>query len=110
MRINPLIFNNHQLMLIKEELNQLPSKRVEDIELDEPLINILFFVEEQNKHNMLVTYKKISKEFLISKVTTGKRLNILKDKNLIVIKSKGRSKLINLTDKGEELLHKIKVV
>ena len=93
-------------MLIKEELKALPSKRVEDIELEDALFDILMFVDEQNKRNVLVSYQKISQEFSISKVTTGKRLSILRGKNLVSIKMKGRLKSVSLTKKGDALLNR----
>lgn len=106
LRLNPLILEKQQFMLIKEELKPLPSKRVEDIELEDTLFDILTFVYGQNKQNVLVSYQKISQEFSISKVTTGKRLSILKDKNLVSIKMKGRLKSVSLTGKGEALLNR----
>jgi predicted transcriptional regulator len=110
LRVNSKILNNQQFVIIKEELKALPGRTVEDIELDDNLFDILKFVYDQNKHNIMVTYQKISKEFSISKVTTGKRINILKDKNLISIEIKGRSKSVNLTDNGNELLNRRGIV
>ncbi|MEA3458813.1 MAG: PAS domain S-box protein [Candidatus Thermoplasmatota archaeon] len=106
LRLNPLILERQQFMLIKEELKTLPSKRVEDIELEDTLFDILMFVDRQSKQNVLVSYQKISQEFSISKVTTGKRLNILRDKNLVSIKMKGRLKSVSLTGKGDALLNR----
>lgn len=106
LRLNPLVLERQQFMLIREELKALPSKRVEDIELEDTLFDILMFVNSQNKQNVLVSYQKISQEFSISKVTTGKRLSILRDKNLVSIKMKGRSKSVSLTEKGDTLLNR----
>jgi len=106
LRLNPLILERQQFMLIREELKALPSKRVKDIELEDTLFDILMFVDGQNKRNVLVSYQKISQEFSISKVTTGKRLSILRDKNLVSIKMKGRLKSVSLTGKGDALLNR----
>jgi len=99
-----------QLALIKEELQPLPSQKVDNIELEEYLHNILKFIYDQNQHNVLVSYRKISQEFSISKVTTAKRLNILKERELLLIKKQGKTKSIHISEKGKTLLHKRKII
>jgi Mn-dependent DtxR family transcriptional regulator len=72
--------------------------------------NILKFIYDQNQHNVLASYRKISQEFSISKVTTAKRLNILKEMELILIKKHGKTKSIHISEKGKTLLHKRKII
>ena len=99
-----------QLALIKEELQPIPSQKIDSIELEGYLYNILKFIHDQNQHNVLVSYRKISQEFSISKVTTAKRLNILGEGELILIKKHGKTKSIHISEKGKTLLHKRKII
>lgn len=86
MRINPSVVNTSQLALIEEELKLLPSQKIDAIDLEDYLFGVLTFIDEQNRHNALVSFKKIGQKFSISRVTTAKRLNILEEKGLIFIK------------------------
>lgn len=110
LRLNPSVINNSQLALLKEEFKQLPSQKIHDIQLEDNLYDVLTFVNEQNKNNTVVTYKKVSRNFSISKVTTAKRLNIIKDKGLIIIKKHGKTKTIHITEKGRTLLNRRKII
>ena len=110
MRVNSEILNESQMAFIEEELKPLPSCRIDVVELADKVYNVLTFIDKQNKNNVLVTFKKISKEFSISKVTTAKRLNILEEKDLIFIKKQGKSKTVHISDKGILLLKKREVV
>ena len=109
-RLNPSVINESQLAVIEEELNPLPSKKIDAIELEDYLYDILTFIDGQNQHNILVSFKKIGQKFSISKVTTAKRLNILKEKDLIFIKKHGKLKTIHISDRGKMLLHRRKII
>jgi PAS domain S-box-containing protein len=109
-RCNPLVLTDKQLALLEEEFMALPSKRVEDIELEENIYVILEFIYSQNNKNIQVTYSKIGQTFSITKVTVAKRLKILEDKELIIIKKLGREKIVHISDKGVSLLNKRRVI
>jgi len=109
-RLKTSIVNMVQLAIIKEEVQPLPSQKTDNIEIDDYLYNILKFIHDQNQQNMLVSYRKISQKFSISKVTTAKRLNTLKERELILIKSHGKAKSIHISEKGKTLLHKRKII
>jgi len=104
MRVNSDILNASQLAFIEEELKSLPSQRIDAVELDDQVYGVLTFIDKQNKNNVLVSFKKISQEFSISKVTTAKRLNMLDEGGLIFIKKQGKSKTVHISDKGKLLL------
>jgi len=110
MRVNSDILNANQLAFIEEELKPLPSQRIGAVELDDQLYGVLTFIDKQNKNNVLVSFKKISQEFSISKVTTAKRLNMLDDRGLIFIKKQGKSKTAHISEKGKMLLGRRDVV
>lgn len=109
-RINPIITTVSQLAILEEELSPLPSQKLDTIELDDYLFDILTFIDEQNQHNIIVSFKKISKKSSISKVTTSKRLGILEQKGLILIKKQGKLKTLHISEKGKMLLHKRKII
>jgi len=110
LRLNPAVISDNQLALIKEELKQLPSQTIRDIHLEDYMYDVLSFINEQNQNSIIVTYKKISQKFTISKVTTAKRLDMIKDKGLILIKKHGKSKTIYISEKGKTLLNKKKII
>jgi PAS domain S-box-containing protein len=110
LRLNPSVISDNQLALISEELKQLPSQTIRDVQLEDYMYDVLGFIFEQNQNNTIVTYKKISQKFSISKVTTAKRLDIIKDKGLILIKKQGKSKNIFISEKGKTLLNKKQII
>jgi PAS domain S-box-containing protein len=105
-QINPDMYTNKQLSLLKEELTVFQRAEVEDVSLDESLYQILCFIYKQNQGNIVVSYNKVGKQFAISKVTTGKRILELKRKGLVTIQLKGRMKSILITKKAEDLIQK----
>ncbi|MCK5258890.1 MAG: PAS domain S-box protein [Thermoplasmatales archaeon] len=104
--LNPSILDERQMSIVKEELQPLPNEQIGDLQIDDELFHILKFINQQNQNYVAVTFKKISKEFSIVKSTAARRLKILEDKGLILIKKQGRSKTITLSDKGNRLLFK----
>lgn len=104
--LNPSILDERQMSIIKEELRPLPNEQIGDLQIDDELFRIIKFINQQNQNYVAVTFKKISREFSIVKSTAARRLKILEDKGLILIKKQGRSKIITLSDKGNRLLHK----
>ncbi len=88
----------------------LPVQKMDVIELDETLYNILVFVYEQHKKNVSVSFQKIGKQFSISKVTTQKRIYDLEQQGVLGVRIKGRMKLVYVTKEGEILLHQRKAV
>lgn len=109
-RINTGLLNDRQLTAIREEFRLLPSRDVTAIELEDKLFSILMFIYEKQKNNCIVSFKTIKKEFSIVDVTVKKRLNSLKNLDLIYIKRKGRMKTIHITEKGRHLLSKREII
>jgi PAS domain S-box-containing protein len=109
-RCNPLVLTDSQLALLEEELMPLPSKNIDDIELEENIFEVLEYIKSQNNRNIQLTFSKIGQAFSITKVTVAKRLKILEEKDLIIIKKQGREKIVHISDKGISLLNKRKVI
>ena len=108
--IDPELLDARQMATITNELQPLPSQKIEDIQLKEELYDILRFINEQNQKNVTVSFKKVGKEFSIVDKTTTKRLRILQDEGLIFVKKLGRTKSLNISEKGKTLLHKREIV
>ncbi len=104
LRVNPHIINDQQLHLLKEEFFLVPSEKVEPIELDEHLYEILQYINSLNARNIVVSFQKVGKRFSISKVTTKKRLDALEQQGLITVNIKGRMKSVHVTKKAQLLL------
>ncbi len=109
-RLNPSIVSSFELAVLHEELKSLPEENIERITIDEKLFDILEFVYRQNQNQMLTSFKNISTQFSITKVTTAKRIVSLSDKDLVTIKKRGRLKTIHVTAKGKNLLQRKQVV
>ena len=102
--VNPSFLNQTQISIFEEEIQRIPSQQITDIRLDEELFEILNFIDNESKSNLYVNYGKISKRFSISKITAKKRLEVLINKGLILSKKQGKTKILNITEKGKNLL------
>ena len=109
-QVVPTLLDQRQLAILEGELQELPSQKIDNIHIEDELFDMMYFIYEQNQKNTLVSYTSIGKKFFIVRATTAKKLRILEDKGLIVIKKHGRSKTLHITDKGRELLDKRQVI
>ena len=107
---NPSFLDPRQIAVIMEELQPLPQHKIKELQIEDELFDILKFVYEQNQINSIVTFNKISREFSIVKTTTSKRLRVLEEKDLILIEKHGRTKRIQISEKGKQLLYKRQVI
>jgi hypothetical protein len=99
--VNPSVLKGTELALLEQELREIPGDKVKlDIELSDDLSEILNYMN----YNEKVTYKKISKEFTITKTTTRKRINKLIELGLATVKKNGRNKVVRITDLGRSYL------
>ncbi len=110
LHLNPSIVDARQLAIIEDELQRLPSQKIEDVQLDDELFGILKFIIQQNQLNTLVTFSQISQQFSIVRETVRKRLRTLENKELITINKQGRKKTLYVSEKGKTLLHKRKAI
>ena len=102
--INPSLLDKTQMAILKEELHRLPEQKIDDLQLEETMFEILDYIQIESRRNILVSYSKIRNEFSISKVTAQKRIESLLEKGLIFSKKQGRIKTLHITDKGKNLL------
>jgi PAS domain S-box-containing protein len=105
LHLNPSLLDEKDFSFFKQEFRMLPVQKVDTMQIDDALYDVLLFVHEQNKRNILVSFQKIGNHLSISKVTTQKRVHEMEIQGLIGVKLKGRMKTVFVTSKGESLLH-----
>ncbi len=106
LQLDPSLLDERQIAVMENELQLLPSQKIDNVVLSDELFAILLYIYNQNQNNSEVSFKKISRKFSIVTKTTSKRLKKLEDKGLIFIKKRGRMKSLHLTEKGKTLLNK----
>ncbi|MEE8565061.1 MAG: hypothetical protein V3S79_01605, partial [Candidatus Thermoplasmatota archaeon] len=104
LRVNPSIINQNQIAILNEDFDKIPSQQITDIQISQELHEILTYIQNESRNNITVTYGNIGKTFSISKVTAKRRLESLKDSGLIYSRKRGKSKILNITEKGKNLL------
>ncbi len=110
LRVNPSIINQSQIAILNEDFKKLPSQKISDIQISQEQYEILIHIQNEINNNILVTYGNIGKTFSISKVTAKKRLESLKYSGLIYSRKQGKSKILNITEKGKNLLKHKKII
>ncbi len=106
LRIDPGTIEKTQMALIENEVQLLPSQKIEGLIIEDEIHDILRFVYEQNQNNAVVPIKKIMGRFSLAYSTVAKRLQVLEMKGLIFTKKPGKSRTVTITDKGKTFLHK----
>ncbi|MFW6122015.1 MAG: PAS domain S-box protein [Petrotogales bacterium] len=106
LRLDPLLLDRRQMAVVKNELQPLPSQKIDDVEIRDELYDLLKFIYKQKQNNNEVSIKKISKEFSIVGKTSTKRVKMLENMGLIFTKKRGRLKTLHLSQKGKKLLRK----
>ena len=104
LRTNPLLLDKTQMAILKEEIQEIPERQIDDVQLEETLFDILNYIQIENRRNALVSHSMIGKQFSISKVTTQRRIESLLEKGLIFSKKQGRIKTVYIAEKGKTLL------
>jgi len=105
-RIDPTTIDAMQLAIFQNELQLLPSQKIEGLIIEDETYHILKYIYEQNQLSSKVSYKKVMKEFKIAYITAAKKLEVLEQKGLILTKKEGKLRTIYITEKGKILLHK----
>lgn len=109
-RIDPTTFKPHEMALIKNELRILPGQHTGDVIIRDDLFEMVKYIYGQNQGNAIVSVKKIMAKFDVTYVTAASRIDLLEDKGLIYSKKQGKIRAIFITEKGEKLIHRRKVV
>lgn len=104
LRVNPSTINAQQLSVLNEEFDKIPSQKTSNIQIGEELFEILEYIHKENIMNKIVTYSRIGSMFNISKVTVKKRIELLLDIGLIYVQKQGKRKVLNISEKGINIL------
>ena len=94
-----------QQAIIQNELQKLPSQRIDDIILSDDVYDLLKYIYEENNLNAMVSLKKIMQTFTIAYGTANSRLRLLEQHELVLTKKKGKMRTVYITDKGKNLLY-----
>lgn len=100
----PGMLNINQQLILENEFAELPSYNLEriSIDLDSHKILNLLRVEKQRKH--IVNYKILKDQLFFSYPTINHKIDTLEKNGLVTVIRKGRTKIIEITWKGENLL------
>lgn len=104
------ILDERQIAILRNELHAFPNQMVENINIEDELFNILEFIYNSKQKKSTVNLKKIKREMHLTYPTISKRLGLLEDKCLIITKKQGRSRGVYISEKGEELVNKRKII
>ena len=88
------------LVLEKETEKPVPKHR---LAIPHDLYSILKFVYGENQSGRMPTYKDIGARFDITKPTTRKKVGELRGRGYLRVVKRGRSKILELSEKGKEL-------
>ncbi|MFH1125915.1 MAG: DUF835 domain-containing protein [Candidatus Altiarchaeota archaeon] len=100
MNLNTL--SPEQRSQLSEEFQDLES--ADSVVLNEPLYEVLNHVFTENMAGRRPSFKKITDNFNITKVTTRKRIRDLENKRLVRVIDDGKFKLLEVTETGRSLM------
>ena len=98
---DPEVFTNIEIKLIEKETKEITP--IEKEKLPDAMLEILKYIYNKNLVGIKPTFSDIGREIDITRPTIGKRIGYLTSSNYITVITKGRNKVIELTDKGREL-------
>lgn len=111
---NTIIVQDNADVVIKHEvidgtiyssvLKPHTRKDEKGITLRKELYDLLSFINRENSLGRTPSYTEVMNKFSISAVTSRKRINELESKRLLRVKKIGRSKTLEITEKGKEVL------
>lgn len=104
LHVVPNVFDTRQMAIIENEFTDLSIHQLEKIFIDSDSYKILktLAIEKQRKH--IVSYKTLKAERGLSYPTIHRRVQDLEHLGLVYVFKQGRSKIIEITGKGESLL------
>lgn len=116
-RMNDLVMCNDCILLVSMNLNTLAFEQraqlLQDFEsledlggvvLSEPLYEVLDFVYSENNSGRRPSFKTVTQNFNITKTTTRRRLFELERLNLVRVIEEGKFKLLEVTQRGGDVL------
>ncbi|MFP3908348.1 MAG: PAS domain S-box protein, partial [Archaeoglobaceae archaeon] len=99
--IDPTTINKQKMRVLEKETNEIEPKDI--TKLPEDLFEILKFVYRYNKTGKRPTYSELGQEVKVSKPTLRKRIRVLLNYGYLAEFLRGRSKILEITEKGRKL-------
>ncbi len=99
--VDPATLSAREVRLLEKEAREVESRVF--VRLPEDLLEILRFIHEHNALGSKPNYSEVRQELGISKPTVGKRIKILVNTGYVMENRRGRSKILELTQKGVRL-------
>jgi hypothetical protein len=99
--IDPLTIEERELVLIEKETKGFREKPAE---LEEDLLELLTYVYNKNIRGIKPNLKQVTRDLSLSRNTARKRINSLRLRNYVVLKEKGREKVLEITRLGEDFV------
>lgn len=100
--LDPASVELHNLSLIEKEAQEIELKYKSD--LTEDLSEMFRYIQGQNREGKKPSFKELCKIFGTTRITVRKKANALKERGLVAVHPKGRYKVLEITEKGRELL------
>lgn len=101
LQIDPLTIEERELILIEKETKKFKE---EQPVLEEELLEMLRYVYEKNIRGIKPNLKQVTRDLSMSRNTVRKRINALRLRNFLVLKEKGREKILEITRMGEDFV------
>jgi predicted transcriptional regulator len=99
LHIDPLTISERELVLIEKETKGLKEPFMA---LEEDLHEMLSYIHEKNSHGIKPNLKQVTRELDLSRNTARKRIQSLQLKGFVILREKGREKVLEITRRGEE--------
>ena len=99
LHIDPLTIGERELILIEKETKGLKEP---PMVLEEDLREMLSYIHEKNRHGIKPNLKQVTKELNLSRNTSRKRIHSLQLRGLVILREKGREKVLEVTRQGKE--------
>jgi PAS domain S-box-containing protein len=100
--VDPSTFSKRELRLLEKETEEVEP--LHKVGLPEDLLETLRFIFRQNRIGVKPSYTDVRKELRVSKPTVRKRIKQLVFAGYLIEVSKGRFKVLELTEKSRSLL------
>ncbi|MCK5560280.1 MAG: DUF835 domain-containing protein, partial [Thermoplasmata archaeon] len=102
--IDPSTLSTQELRLLEKEGLEI-EPRIDLKKMPEEYFNILKFVYQENITGIRPSYYNVGKEIGISKPTVRKRINFLLSNGYILENTRGRNKVLELSEMGRNLFY-----
>jgi len=99
--LDPEVLNPREVALLEKETERPAPKH--SVAIPDELYSILKFVYGQNREGKMPSYSDVGSRFEITKPTTRRRIGELRAKGYLIEVRRGRSKVLELSEKGKEL-------